>query len=341
MFSRIAFFLTITLAVVATLTVTLSPPALAWTGDISGCSDMPMIWQDAADVVRNQYPTSWIGQNDPSLENYTGIFGKDTSGNMVISWNGNGDNSPLVPTTLTFSTVSGDNIYRMSPISSVVLNSDGTYQTGSINNSGIIFSCIQSVKGNVVYDTSWTDPEFDSGSGSVGGETEPRCDPFDIVCWFGSFVGGIVDGFQSLGDLITGVISTLGEWIANLIMPQNENGEFENRFATMWDDIWSALHDKLGILLFPFEFIADFFTSMASLENPGGIVSTCASRPTPSWCTIGVPNLLGENRVSFNIGALEQEFPALFNTAMTLLRFVWIAGVVAFLHGKYFSVVRS
>ena len=228
----------------------------------------------------------------------------------------------------------------MTPVSSVVLNSDGTYMTGS-SNFGRPFSCIQSVKGNVVYDSSWTQPEFDSGSGVGGGETEPRCDAFDIACWFGNFVGDIVDGFQALGDLITGVISTLGEWIANLIMPQNENGEFENRFVTMWDDIYSALHDKLGILLFPFEFIADFFASMASLENPGGIVSTCASRPTPSWCTIGVPNLLGEHRVSFNIGALEQEFPALFNISMTLLRFVWIAGVVAFLHGKYFSVVRS
>lgn len=340
MFSRIAYFLTITLAVVATLTVTLSSRASAWTGDISGCSDMPLSWQDAADVVRNQYPNSWIGQNDPSLENYTGILGKDTSGNMIIVWNGNGDNSPLIPTTLTFLTVSGDNTYSMTPVSSVVLNSDGTYMTGS-SNFGRPFSCIQSVKGNVVYDSSWTQPQFDSGTGGGGGETEPRCDAFDIACWFGSFVDDVVDGFQALGDLITGVISTLGEWIANLIMPQNENGEFENRFATMWDDIWSALHDKLGILLFPFEFIADFFASMASLENPGGIVSTCASRPTPSWCTIGVPNLLGEHSVSFNIGALEQEFPALFNISMTLLRFVWIAGVVAFLHGKYFSVVRS
>lgn len=341
MFSRIAYFLTITLVIVATLTVILPPSSVSADAGILCSSESPLTWQAASDVVRNQYPTGWIGSLDPSQEGFVGYFGQDGSGNMIIGWNGSAGTQLSLGTITAYYDYYNNGAYNLVPngySNYVILNIDGTYLSGGGNSLGNP-ACVTQVKG-VTYDSSWNINQLPT---TVGGEEpeEPQCEAWDIACYFGGFVGTIVDGFQGLADLFTGIITALGEFIADLVMPENENGEFENRFATIWNDMWSTLHDKLGILLFPFDFIAAFFASMSTHANLGGVVSTCATIPNPAWCTIGVPNLLGDNSVSFNIGALEQEFPALFNISIILLRFVWIAGVVAFLHGKYFSVVRS
>ncbi len=142
--------------------------ASALTGGIPECTSMPMGFQEAADVVRNQYPTGWIGQNDPSHSKYTGFFGKTTAGDMIIGWNGNGNNTQLDSATLTFVDL---NLVLSPKESSAVLNSDGTYKGGVINDidDGSI-ACIYQVAGDVRYDSSWTGPYYDDVSGLATAE---------------------------------------------------------------------------------------------------------------------------------------------------------------------------
>jgi len=90
---------------------------------------------------------------------------------------------------------------------------------------------------------------------------------------------------------------------------------------------------RLGFLLFPFEFVADLFASFSSIWNPGG------TEGCTSGSVLSVPNLLGENAVSFDLCAIGDT--PIWTPAVTVLRFVWIVGVVGFLHKKYFSVVRG
>lgn len=171
----------------------------------------------------------------------------------------------------------------------------------------------------------------------VNNSNPNNCDPWDVVCWFQNVVGNVVDGFQSLGDLISGSFQAIGDWIANLIMPQNEDGTFSNNLETSFFDIKTGFEDRLGFLLFPFQFIGELFTGILEAYNPtGSDWTTC-----PPSLGLTIPNLLGSNGVTLDICTLEDVSPTIYTTMIAIIRIVWIIGVVGFLHHKYFQIVRS
>lgn len=183
-------------------------------------------------------------------------------------------------------------------------------------------------------------PEYESGGGSGGNpldpdnDVAPRCDAWDIACWFSNVVGNVIDGFQSLGDAIIGAFQSLGEWIANLIMPANEDGGFDNRFTGFFTDIGDTMNERLGFLLFPFEFFADLIASFTTIYNPYGTDTGCTS-----GSIVAIPNLLGDADVGLDLCGIEDT--PVWQPASTLLRFVWIVGLVGLLHKKYMSTVRA
>ena len=164
-------------------------------------------------------------------------------------------------------------------------------------------------------------------------DNTPRCEPWDIVCWFSTTVDSVVDGFQSLADFIGDTIKALGEWIANLIMPSNTDGGFDNRFTDFFTSIQETMTLRLGFLLFPFQFVGDLFTSLQSIWNPSG-TEGCSS-----GASIGIPHLLGDSGVTLDLCSIEET--PIWEPAVLVLRFVWIIGVVGFLHHKYYSVVKE
>lgn len=209
---------------------------------------------------------------------------------------------------------------------------------------GYQVECVYGYQGHFVYDTSWDMGEIIGEIQPPEEPGEPTCDPFDVICWFGSFVGTIVDGFQGLADLFTGLISTIAEFIANIIMPKNEDGEFENRFMTLFDDTYNSMRNKLGFLTFPFDFIANLLGRFGQAFVGAGNVDSCVANGSsgyPAYCDISVPNLLGDHDVAINIGALEKSSPTIWAISTVLLQLVWIVGIVGLLHQKYFSVVKE
>lgn len=189
---------------------------------------------------------------------------------------------------------------------------------------------------------TWTPPEGYLGSGGNPLDPEndntPRCQPWDVVCWFSATVDSVVDGFQSLANFFGDTIKALGEWIANLIMPSNADGGFDNRFTDFFTNVQESMTERLGFLLFPFQFIGDLVASLTTIYNPFGGADAINGNCT-SGSSFAVPNLLGDSSVGIDLCGIEDT--PIWEPAALLLRFVWIVGVVGFLHHKYFSVVKA
>jgi len=211
--------------------------------------------------------------------------------------------------------------YSLSVDTVYTLHRSATFATNQPTQSGYIdanYSDLVTAPGNPL------DPENDH---------TPQCDPWDVGCWFSGVIGNVVDGFQSLADTITGAFQAMGDWLANLIMPSNADGGFDNRFTDFFTTVQDTFTERLGFLLFPFQFIADLFSSLSSIWNPGG------TEGCTSGSQLGIPNLLGDSGVTFNLCGIEDT--PIWIPASLILRFVWIVGIVGFLHHKYFSVVKA
>lgn len=186
---------------------------------------------------------------------------------------------------------------------------------------------------------TWTPPDGYLGGGSGNpldpeNNNTPRCQPWDVVCWFSATVDSVVDGFQSLANFFGDTIKALGEWIANLIMPSNADGGFDNRFIDFFTTVQDTMTERLGFLLFPFQFFADLIASFTTIYNPYGTDSGCTS-----GSIVAIPNLLGDADVSLDLCGIEDT--PIWTPASTLLRFVWIIGLVTLLQRKYMSTVRA
>jgi len=165
----------------------------------------------------------------------------------------------------------------------------------------------------------------------------PRCQPWDIPCWFSATLGAVVDSFQSLADFFGSIIQGLGEWIANLIMPSNADGGFDNRFTDFFTSMDDTLHERLGILLFPFDFIAQFFESIFAYYNPTGSDSGACISGTD----LTIPNLLGSSDVTFSLCGFATKLPDVWTVMQGIANIAWVIVLIGFLHQKYFSVVKG
>lgn len=204
---------------------------------------------------------------------------------------------------------------------------------------GSYYSCLYGY-GNLRLSDSYTGPVTLPPTEGGGGVTDPdndhtpQCEPWDIACWFGNVVGNVVDGFQGLADTIVGAFQALGDWMANLIMPSNAEGGFDNRFIGFFTDVQETMTERLGFLLFPFQFISDLVASFTTIYNPYGVDAGCTA-----GSQFAIPNLLGNNGVTLDLCKIEDT--PVWEPASTLLRFVWIVGLVGLLHRKYMSTVRA
>lgn len=186
--------------------------------------------------------------------------------------------------------------------------------------------------------TQYTDL-VNTGGGSLDPENNatPRCQPWDMACWFQSVIGNVVDTFQGLADVFTGAIQALGEWLANLIMPANADGTFDNRFTSLFTELSDGLTERLGVLLFPFQFLAESFNALLSVwvpSNPGQTTNYCTSA-----VGFGVPNLLGTEDVNIDMCGIEDT--PIWEPMKILMRLAWVLGLVALLYHKYLGIVRG
>jgi len=296
---------------------TASPP---WSGDLSAKLDTTFAgtryenWRDMNYATGNYDGSSFIFVivDDDSNFFADGGTGYTAFSGSICRWNYALTSPGCNPLTQN-NGISVDTVYT--------IHLSATFQTAQPTYYGYIdtnYGDLITAPGNPL------DPENDH---------TPQCEPWDVACWFSGVIGNVVDGFQSLGDLIVGAFQAMGDWIANLIMPSNADGGFDNRFTDFFTTVQDTMTERLGFLLFPFEFIADLFASLSSIWNPGG------TEGCTSGSQLGIPNLLGDSGVTFNLCGIEDT--PIWTPASLILRFVWIVGIVGFLHHKYFSVVKA
>lgn len=333
--SRMKFFLSITLVVLATIptTILLSPTANAWAEITSPAYTFDISAKTDEQTASGKY-SSFSNWRDKNYAVYEYNNGSNTGTVIMGVW----DTTGTYAGSIADAGAGYTSIYARFMCRWTM---DGSYLYGCQWGGSLAADNVFNVHLTQEYidaqnPATWTPPAGylgGSGGDELDNNVSTRCQPWDIVCWFQATTGAVVDGFQSLANFFNDTIKALGEWIASLIMPSNEDGSFDNRFTDFFTTVQDTMTQRLGFLLFPFEFVADLFASFSSIWNPGGIEG-CSS-----GSVLSVPNLLGENSVTFDLCAIEDT--PIWTPAVTVLRFVWIVGVVGFLHKKYFSVVRG
>lgn len=171
----------------------------------------------------------------------------------------------------------------------------------------------------------------------------PPCSTWDVACWFGSVIGTVTDTLASLGAMIANAFKALGEWIANLIVPNDSDGSFTSSLQAHFNSINDAMHEKLGILLFPFDALTEFGNALMEPINIFGSDTSCAGNSgVPEFCTgmFAISDGQGHNW-AIGIGGLERAMPQLFAMVKFVLQVSLFFGIVYMLQHKYFSIVRS
>lgn len=217
------------------------------------------------------------------------------------------------------------------------ISNSNTYLAGSSasSNPGVTMIANFFFHGDVTYPTDYEGVDVVEGTLPDPDPDDPDpvvCDALDITCWFSGVVTTIADSFQGLADFIGQSFQALGSWIANLIMPENEDGSFSNIFTDMFTDFSDTMHERLGFLLFPFDFIVELADQVNVFDD--NEVGTCSSN-----MEFLIPNLLGENDVVVNLCYVE-DLPV-WDVAINIVRFIWVIGLISFAQNKYFSVVKA
>lgn len=306
----------------------ISPPA--YTFDIAAKTDEQTVGEYASYA-------NWREKNYAVFEYSTGGDPNSPSGTVIMAvWNDN--ETPLMDYgTPDITYVSSSFLCRW--------NMDGNYLYGCQNGGGgmpaknLFAVHLTQAHIDLQDPQTWTPPEGYLGGGGSNpldpdNDHTPQCQPWDVGCWFSGVIGNVVDGFQGLADTIVGAFTALGDWIANLIMPSNGEGGFDNRFIDFFTTVQDTMTERLGFLLFPFQFIADLVASFTTIYNPYGVDTGCTS-----GSQFAIPNLLGNNGITLDLCKIEDT--PVWEPASILLRFVWIVGLVGLLQRKYMSTVRA
>lgn len=165
-----------------------------------------------------------------------------------------------------------------------------------------------------------------------GEEVEEECGIWDAACFMGKVIGDIVDTFQGLFDGMKNMFTALGEFIGGIFI--NEEGV--NVFGQFWGNIFSGMHEKLGFLTFPFDFMSSFLGSW------NGAPTTCVSvnGQYNSSCTLDTSFIFGSHlRIDF--GTMEKHIPQLWTIAKWVTRAGLTVSMIFIVHRKYFETVES
>lgn len=106
----------------------------------------------------------------------------------------------------------------------------------------------------------------------------------------------------------------------------------------------AALHKKLGFLTFPFDFFTKSFNAFAgSLTADNMSEWHCRSDDfyKSSVCSgVCVDNLLSNNQVCLRFGALEENFPQIWNAAIPLARLGVVLSLLFAIFAKFKEVTE-
>jgi hypothetical protein len=146
-------------------------------------------------------------------------------------------------------------------------------------------------------------------------EVEEPCSTFDIACHIGKIFDGVADTFLGVGEAIVG-------GIASLFIPNVD--EVKSIFTNLFD----AVSDKLGFLLFPFEFFIDAFTGMAN-------AASCAPN-----CSINFGNMFGGDLVVDPL-EIQASIPSYYAIGVNIIRGTTVLTLIGAFYHKFKEVSAS
>lgn len=189
-------------------------------------------------------------------------------------------------------------------------------------------------------------PDGYSGDTFVGGDSpvleitrKKECDNLDFVCFFKKALSSTISTIQDLFKGITHLVEGFFEFLKNIFIPSDTNF-----FAGFFKSIDESLHKKLGFLTFPFDFFTKSFNAFAgSLTADNMSEWHCRSTDfyKPGICSgVCVDNLLSNNQVCLRFGALEENFPQIWNAAIPLARLGVVLSLLFAIFAKFKEVTE-
>lgn len=189
-------------------------------------------------------------------------------------------------------------------------------------------------------------PDGYDGDKFVGGDSpvleitrKKECDNLDFVCFFKKALSSTISTIQDLFKGITQLVEGFFEFLKNIFIPSDTNF-----FAGFFKSIDESLHKKLGFLTFPFDFFTKSFNAFAgSLTADNMSEWHCRSTDfyKPVICSgVCVDNLLSNNQVCLRFGALEENFPQIWNAAIPLARLGVVLSLLFAIFAKFKEVTE-
>ena len=189
-------------------------------------------------------------------------------------------------------------------------------------------------------------PDGYDGDTFVGGDSpvleitrKKECDNLDFVCFFKKALSSTISTIQDLFKGITNLVEGFFEFLKNIFIPLDTNF-----FAGFFKQMDASLHKKLGFLTFPFDFFTKSFNAFAgSLTADNMSEWHCRSNDfyKSSVCSgVCVDNLLSNNQVCLRFGALEENFPQIWNAAIPLARLGVVLSLLFAIFAKFKEVTE-
>lgn len=320
-------FLALVISVAAVPLLTPST-ANAWTGTLPSCNVSL-----SADFVTNMDAASPGWENKPYVIYQRAWWGTQT----VI------DAGDAVQFTK-----SGE--YQMITSPSSVgydIHADGTVAM-RYNNSSFGFTditCVQAAH-QANYNASWDVAQFPTTYDSGGGGTAPlynTCATLDFVCYYGNvmtffgIVGGFIgDFFTNIGNTITNFSVSLMDSVTSLFVPK------QNHFTDTFSALGSFFQQKFGFLAWPVTFLANLITGLSTTGDANTCVYGGQGPGIYSFCSLGLSAPAGIiPAFNINFGAIEQNWPSLWQYLQTALIGITVFGLVTAIYHKYMRIIKS
>lgn len=219
--------------------------------------------------------------------------------------------------------------YDNDAIFPIQIDTDRSYDIISLN-----------AKQRIEYPDGYTGDTFVGGDSPVLEITRKKeCDDLDFVCFFKKALSSTISTIQDLFKGITHLVEGFFEFLKNIFIPSDTNF-----FAGFFKQMDAALHKKLGFLTFPFDFFTKSFNAFA-----GSLIADdmrewhCRITDfyTSSVCSgVCVDNLLSNNQVCLRFGALEENFPQVWNAAIPLARLGLVLSLLFAIFAKFKEVTE-
>lgn len=165
---------------------------------------------------------------------------------------------------------------------------------------------------NVDYQASWTYTQITK---NITAGDEVQCDTWDVACKIAGAFRGIADTFKTVGEVIV-------KALASFFMPDG------TKVKSYIDDFNTFMSDKLGFLVYPVTFMADFFGAFTDTSN-----NWCTS----AGCTKSFGNIFGSN-FSLNFTEMNIHMPSMFTWFLAALRGMTVLMLIFMVRHKFMEV---